>query len=38
MICPDHVPVSDVDSDKERQFAFCLGYIKALLQVVEAEI
>ncbi len=38
MICPDHVPVSDVDPDKERQFAFCLGYIKALLQVVEAEM
>ncbi len=38
MICPDHVPVSDVDPDKERQFAFCLGYIKALLQIVEAEM
>ncbi len=37
MICPDHVPASAVDPDKERQFAFCLGYIKALLQVVEAE-
>lgn len=37
MICPDHVPTSAVDPDKERQFAFCLGYIKALLQVVEAE-
>ncbi len=36
MICPDHVPTSAVDLDKERQFAFCLGYIKALLQVVEA--
>ncbi len=34
MICPDHVPLSDVDPDKERQFAFCLGYIKALLQTV----
>lgn len=37
MICPDHVPLSDVDPKKERQFAFCLGYIKALLQVVGAE-
>jgi mannonate dehydratase len=37
MICPDHVPLSDVDPDRERQFAFCLGYIRALLQVVEAE-
>ena len=34
MICPDHVPLSDVDPEKERQFAFCLGYIKALLQVI----
>jgi mannonate dehydratase len=37
MICPDHVPQSDVDPDRERQFAFCLGYIRAHLQVVEAE-
>jgi mannonate dehydratase len=37
MICPDHVPVSDVDPERERQFAFCLGYIKALLQVIDAE-
>lgn len=33
MLCPDHVPVSDADPDRERQFAFCLGYIRALLQV-----
>jgi mannonate dehydratase len=38
MICPDHVPISDVDPDRERQFAFCLGYIRALLQVVEASV
>jgi mannonate dehydratase len=37
MICPDHVPTSAVDPERERQFAFCLGYIKALLQVVEGE-
>ncbi|MHB8644462.1 MAG: mannonate dehydratase [Thermomicrobiales bacterium] len=37
MICPDHVPTSAVDPEKERQFAFCLGYIKALIQVVETE-
>ncbi|MDQ6907872.1 MAG: mannonate dehydratase [Chloroflexota bacterium] len=37
MICPDHVPTSAVDPDKERQFAFCLGYIRALIQVVERE-
>jgi mannonate dehydratase len=38
MICPDHVPTSAVDPDKERQFAFCLGYIRALIQVVESEV
>lgn len=37
MICPDHVPVSDADPDRTRQFAFCLGYISALLSVVERE-
>ncbi len=37
MICPDHVPVSDADPDRTRQFAFCLGYIRALLQVIERE-
>jgi mannonate dehydratase len=37
MICPDHVPASAVDPDRERQFAFCLGYIRALIQVVESD-
>jgi mannonate dehydratase len=32
VLCPDHVPQSDVDPDRERFFAFCLGYTKALLQ------
>ena len=32
VLCPDHVPFSDVDPDRERFFAFCLGYTKALLQ------
>jgi mannonate dehydratase len=32
MFCPDHVPQSDVDPHGERQFAFCLGYIRALIQ------
>ncbi len=32
MLCPDHVPLSDVDPDRERFFSFCLGYTKALLQ------
>ncbi len=35
IICPDHVPQSDVDPGGERQFAFCLGYLRALIQVVE---
>ncbi|MGH2371559.1 MAG: mannonate dehydratase [Chloroflexota bacterium] len=32
MFCPDHVPQSDVDPGGERQFAYCLGYIRALIQ------
>jgi len=32
VLCPDHVPFSDVDPGRERFFAFCLGYTKALLQ------
>ena len=32
MLCPDHVPHSDVDPGGERQFAFCLGYIRAAIQ------
>jgi|DewCreStandDraft_1066081.scaffolds.fasta_scaffold00011_158 mannonate dehydratase len=37
MFCPDHVPQSDVDPDGERQHSFCLGYIRALIQAVNAE-
>lgn len=33
ILCPDHVPLSDVDPGRERFFAFCLGYTQALLQV-----
>ena len=33
ILCPDHVPFSDLDPDRERFFSFCLGYTKALLQV-----
>jgi mannonate dehydratase len=33
ILCPDHTPLSDVDLGRERFFAFCLGYTKALLQV-----
>lgn len=37
MLCPDHVPLSEVDPDGERQHSFALGYTKALIQVVEGE-
>jgi mannonate dehydratase len=37
MFCPDHVPTSESDPDKERQFSFCLGYIRGLLQSVNAD-
>jgi mannonate dehydratase len=37
MFCPDHVPMSESDADKERQFSFCLGYIRGLLQSVNAD-
>jgi mannonate dehydratase len=33
IMCPDHVPLSDVDPGRERFFAFCLGYTQGLLQV-----
>ena len=32
MLCPDHVPRSEVDPGGERQFAFCLGYTRAAIQ------
>lgn len=32
ILCPDHVPFSELDPDRERFFAFCLGYTQALLQ------
>ncbi|UHL65976.1 mannonate dehydratase [Paralcaligenes sp. KSB-10] len=31
-LCPDHVPVSDQDPNRERFMSFALGYTKALLQ------
>lgn len=31
-LCPDHVPVSDIDPDRERFMAFALGYTRGLLQ------
>ena len=32
ILCPDHVPASDLDPARERFFAFALGYTKGLLQ------
>jgi mannonate dehydratase len=31
-LCPDHVPVSDLDPGRERFMAFALGYTRGLLQ------
>jgi hypothetical protein len=36
MLCPDHIPHSTADPDGERQFSYCLGYIRALLQAADA--
>ena len=33
-LCPDHVPLSDIDPDRERFMAFALGYTRGLLQAV----
>ncbi len=32
LLCPDHVPLSDLAPGRERFFAFALGYTRALLQ------
>lgn len=32
VLCPDHVPFSDLDPARERFFAFALGYTRGLLQ------
>jgi mannonate dehydratase len=34
MIMPDHVPAVEGDADHLRAFAYCFGYIQALLQVI----
>jgi len=34
ILCPDHVPLSDYDTGRERFFAYCLGYTRALLQAI----
>lgn len=37
MIMPDHVPLIEGDPDKAQAFAFCFGYIQALLQALKSE-
>ncbi|RAI39457.1 mannonate dehydratase [Rhodoplanes roseus] len=32
ILCPDHVPLSDLDPGRERFFSFALGYTRGLLQ------
>src|SRR3546814_6555011 len=32
ILCPDHVPASDLDPARARFFAFALGYTRGLLQ------
>jgi mannonate dehydratase len=34
ILCPDHVPLSDLDPGRERFFAFALGYTRGLLQAI----
>ncbi|MGI8424566.1 MAG: mannonate dehydratase [Chloroflexota bacterium] len=36
MLCPDHVPHSEVDKGGDRQFSFCLGYTSAAIQAANA--
>jgi mannonate dehydratase len=37
VLIPDHVPESADDPSGWRAHAFCLGYIKAMIQMVESE-
>jgi mannonate dehydratase len=37
MVMPDHVPVIAGDAGGQKAFAFCFGYIQALLQALRAE-
>ncbi len=37
MLMPDHVPLAKADPDSLQSFAFCYGYIRALLQAVSEE-
>ncbi|AYM14735.1 MULTISPECIES: mannonate dehydratase [Agrobacterium] len=36
ILCPDHVPVSDLDPARERFFGFALGYTRGLLHAIPA--
>ena len=37
LIMPDHVPTIEGDTGGQKAFAFCFGYIQALLQTLRAE-
>jgi mannonate dehydratase len=37
MLMPDHVPKIQGDSDGRQAFAYCFGYIQALIQVINEE-
>jgi hypothetical protein len=36
MLMPDHVPIAPNDPNSLQSFAYCYGYIRALLQALEA--
>lgn len=38
MLMPDHVPKIDGDQDGRQAFAYCFGYIQALIQMVNEEV
>jgi len=37
MLMPDHVPTIQGDTGKSQAFAYCFGYIQALIQLVNQE-
>ena len=37
MLMPDHVPRIEGDEGGRQAFAYCFGYIRALIQMVETE-
>ncbi len=38
MIMPDHAPTHPDDPERRQAFAFCIGYIKAMIQAVNSEV